>query len=417
MSGPSASSRSDEDSDPSPSPLGTPAPPHRGPDENAPDPADPVRNEEPESDGTDDDTDHDTVGGVGEDVGDDKGVGTTSEVLGQPASSGELAVALSLRPFRPTPTGLADSSVVHARQLQQRTRPSTGLRGWAYRVSGGRINLGKTTAELAQAELLERIRRPLNTGLGAHHIAIASIKGGVGKTTVGACLGLTLAEARTDRVASVDVNLHAGTLHDRLIGAETPAATIQHLLDNLGEIHSINDIDRYNTLAGRLAVFAGDNDPAAGEAFAGDDYDDLIGVLDRFYNIILADCGTGLAEPAMQATLSHTDSLVVVSTPTLDAASRAAYTLEWLAHIGYGDLVDTAIVVFSHDHTSTEVDTPALRAHLAGHCAHVVDIPFDDHLSAGGYIDLGLAEARTRQAYLHLAALVTDILNRQLLRR
>lgn len=336
-----------------------------------------------------------------------------------PGPSGELAVAASTltrpelsaaaaAPFRPIPTGLADTSVVHARQLQRRQRPTTGFRAWAYRASGGRVNLGKTAAELAHAELLKRIARPLHTGLGAHHIAIASLKGGVGKTTVGACLGLTLAEVRTDRVASVDVNLHAGTLHDRLIGTEVPTATIQHLLDNLDEIDSINDIDRYQASAGRLACFAGDNDPAAGEAFAGDDYDNLIAILNRFYNIILADCGTGLAEPAMQATLRHTDSLVVVTTPTVDAASRASQTLEWLSHIGYGDLVDTAIVVFSHDHTSAEVDARALRAHLAGNCAHVVDIPFDDHLSAGGHIDLGLADTRARQAYLNLAALIAD---------
>jgi len=51
--------------------------------------------------------------------------------------------------------------------------------------------------EAARNVLLRRIRRHLP---GAHQIAVSSLKGGVGKTTVSAVLGLTLAEHRGDRV-------------------------------------------------------------------------------------------------------------------------------------------------------------------------------------------------------------------------
>ena len=53
---------------------------------------------------------------------------------------------------------------------------------------------------------------------GAHRVAVTSIKGGVGKTTVAACLGLVLAEHRGDRVVALDANPDAGTLADRLTG-------------------------------------------------------------------------------------------------------------------------------------------------------------------------------------------------------
>ena len=46
--------------------------------------------------------------------------------------------------------------------------------------------------------------------------AVASGKGGVGKTTVATCLGLTLAENRGDRAVVLDANPDAGTLADRL---------------------------------------------------------------------------------------------------------------------------------------------------------------------------------------------------------
>ena len=47
-------------------------------------------------------------------------------------------------------------------------------------------------------------------------IAVASVKGGVRKTTVAACLGLALAEHRGDRVVALDANPDTGTLADRL---------------------------------------------------------------------------------------------------------------------------------------------------------------------------------------------------------
>jgi len=57
-----------------------------------------------------------------------------------------------------------------------------------FSASGGRINPGVSEIEAARNVLLRRIRRNLP---GAHQIAVSSLKGGVGKTTVSAVLGLT----------------------------------------------------------------------------------------------------------------------------------------------------------------------------------------------------------------------------------
>ena len=40
-------------------------------------------------------------------------------------------------------------------------------------------------------------------------------------------------------------------------------------------------------------------DPAVSEAFSSDDYTRTLAVLERFYNVVLTDCGTGLMHSAM----------------------------------------------------------------------------------------------------------------------
>ena len=122
---------------------------------------------------------------------------------------------------------LDDEAIVR----QPPDRPTQGWRRTVYAASGGLINPGIGPAEQAHQDLLHRIRRPLS---GSHQIAVGSIKGGVGKTTVASCLGLVLAEHRGDRVIALDANPDAGTLADRLTG-ETDV-TVREMLDDLDRI-------------------------------------------------------------------------------------------------------------------------------------------------------------------------------------
>ena len=130
-------------------------------------------------------------------------------------------------------------------------RPEGGWRGLLYRATGGLVNPGLGAAERARRDRLRRIRRPVP---GTHQIAVSSIKGGVGKTTVSACLGLVLAEHRGDRVIALDANPDAGTLADRLTG--DTSVTVRHMLENLDSAYSLGDVARYTSLAGRLQVLA-----------------------------------------------------------------------------------------------------------------------------------------------------------------
>jgi MinD-like ATPase involved in chromosome partitioning or flagellar assembly len=301
--------------------------------------------------------------------------------------------------FAGSAADLTEDAIVRRRA----ERPSSGWRGAVYSVSGGRINPGVGEAEAARNGLLRRIRRNLP---GAHQIAVSSLKGGVGKTTVSAVLGLTLAEYRGDRVVAVDANPDAGTLADRLTGEV--GVTVRQMLENLDGIDSLTAVSHYTSLAGRLQVLASEQDPAMSEAFSRGEYERICAVLARFYNIIITDSGTGLVHSAMEGTLALADSLVVVGAPTVDGASRASKTLDWLVAHGYGERVADALVVLCCDRVSPEIDRERVRAHFEARSRAVVEIPYDPHLATGGRLDLGAMREPTRDAFLELGALIAD---------
>lgn len=281
--------------------------------------------------------------------------------------------------------------------------PERGWRRLLHRWSWGLINPGPSEDELARRALLHRIRRPL---AGTHRIAVSSIKGGVGKTTVAACLGLVLAEYRGDRVVVLDANPDAGTLADRLTGES--AVTVREMLRDLDRIASWTDMSRYTSLAGRLQVLASEQDPASSDAFSREEYEHISAVLGRFFNLAVTDSGTGLVHSAMEGTLKLADSLIVVGAPTVDGASRAAKTLDWLHAHGHAGLAADALVVLSHDRVSASVDSRRIRAYFTSRCRAVVDVPHDPHLATGGRIDLARLNEPTRDAFFQLAALITD---------
>ncbi|MCE3553045.1 MinD/ParA family protein [Pseudonocardia sp. RS11V-5] len=280
--------------------------------------------------------------------------------------------------------------------------PDRGWRKILHTASLGRIDPGPSTAQLAAQDRLARVRSHL---AGTHRVGVTSLKGGVGKTTVTACLGLALAEHRGDRILALDANPDAGTLADRLTGHSD--RTVRDLLDDLAAVDSWTAVSRYTSLAGRLQVLASEQDPAAGEAFTRDEYLRADAALARYFSVMLTDSGTGMVHSAMAGTLDVADSLVVVGAPTVDGAGRASKTLDWLVAHGHGRLVADAVVVLV-GRAGREIDAPALREHFAGRCRAVVEVPHDPHLATGGRIDAGRLRPPTWEAFLELAASVAE---------
>ena len=303
------------------------------------------------------------------------------------------------RPPAPAAPDLREDEVLRPRA----ERPGSGWRRLLHDVTGGRVNPGRSEVEERRAELLERVRGRLP---GAHRVAVMSVKGGVGKTTVAACLGLTLAEHRGDRAVVLDANPDAGTLADRLTGDSR--VTVRELLDDIDRVATWTDVSRYTSRAGRLQVLASEQDPASGDAFRRDEYERVCDLLGRYFNIIVTDSGTGLVHSAMEGTLARADSVVVVGAPTVDGAGRASKTLDWLVAHGHDDLARDAVVVLSGDRQSPEVDAGRILEHFRARVRGVVEVPHDPHLATGGRIDPDRLRPATAAAFLELAALVAD---------
>ncbi|AYM40727.1 MinD/ParA family ATP-binding protein [Mycobacteroides chelonae] len=282
--------------------------------------------------------------------------------------------------------------------------PKSGWRKVVHRLSGGAINPGESSEETTRTALIERINAPVR---GDYRIAVLSLKGGVGKTTTTFSLGATFASLRGDRVIAVDANPDFGTLAQR--GPDETRSTVRDLLiDN--DIHRYSDVRRHTSQsASRLEVLASERDPAASELFSEADYRAVMRILQRFYNIILTDCGTGLMHSAMAGVLDEANAIVLVTSPAIDGARSALATLDWLDHHGYSHLVRQSVVVISSSRPgASSVDLEQLSRHFLTRARAVHVVPFDNHLSEGSEISLDLMSRKTRMAFTELAAAVAD---------
>ena len=304
---------------------------------------------------------------------------------------------------RPTSDALTSDVLLPGK----RATPDGGWRRTVYRATGGLVRVGESSASMRRRDLVNRIRTPV---AGGHHrVAVLSLKGGVGKTTVTVGLGATLASLRGDRVIAVDGNPDRGTLSDKVTLETT--ATIRDLLNQRAMVSRYADVRALTSQApSRLEILASDRDPGVSVAFSADDYRAVVGVLDHFYSICLTDCGTGLLHSAMAGILELADQIVLVSSPSVDGARSASATLDWLDAHDYGDLVRGGVVVLSaiRRKSKSTVDLNRLEQHFAARCRAVVRVPYDPHLEEGAEVELEMLNEETADAYLTLAALVAD---------
>jgi hypothetical protein len=107
--------------------------------------------------------------------------------------------------------------------------------------------------------------------------------------------------------------------------------------------------------------------------------------------------------------LDLADQLIIISTPSVDGASSASTTLDWLSAHGYADLVSRSLTVISGvRETGKMIKVEDIVAHFETRTRGVVVVPFDEHLAAGAEVDLDMMRPRTREAYFNLAALIAE---------
>ncbi|AEH36629.1 MinD/ParA family ATP-binding protein [Halopiger xanaduensis] len=184
--------------------------------------------------------------------------------------------------------------------------------------------------------------------------AIASGKGGVGKTTTTVNIGTALAQAGK-RVAVVDVDLgmanlagfvslnpDSTTLHDVLAGdAEIEDATYR-LADNIVAVPSGTGLDEYAE--------------ASPEGLG-----DVVAELRAAYDYVFLDVGAGISHETVLP-LGLADSVLVVSTPEPAAVQDSKKTIELTARAG-GEVAGL-VVTRTHPHSDISYEEIASRLEI-----------------------------------------------------
>jgi MinD-like ATPase involved in chromosome partitioning or flagellar assembly len=308
-----------------------------------------------------------------------------------------------------TPTSpLARRSLVDGIQSTESAPRVTPRRGWrrvVYRATFGLVNLGPSPDERRLAALEATIRLPIH---GNFRIGVLG-KGGVGKTTVAACVGLVFAQLRTgDRVVAVDADTAFGKLASRVdpkaAGSYWELVSDQYS-DTFAEIRN-----RIGNNAAGLFVLAGDAATTRRRMLEPAIYRAATARLNRHFTISIVDCGSSMDSPVTDAALRDLDALIVVSSPWVDGASAAGQTLEWLADRSMPGLLRRTVVVLNDsDGHANKRTRSVLAQQFASRGQVVVQVPFDPHLRRGGVIDTASDLAPSvRRRFMEIAAVIAE---------
>ncbi|MGW9077370.1 hypothetical protein [Streptomyces kronopolitis] len=242
------------------------------------------------------------------------------------------------------------------------------------------------------------IQQPLTTG---RQIAVTSIRGGAGKSTVSALLALTYAHYRADPVLAVEADPALGTLPHRLGATE-----VRWSGTDLAQI--VDPSMLITDLTGYLIPFPGGgwllpgSQGAIGTRLDLDTYRVVMTSLRRYFATTVVDCETLPAEVARTA-LVTTQARVLVCPATPEGVAATRSVLDWVGGL-HPRMLPTTVVVLSHAAPDTGLDVRRAAEHLAVGGAQVLPLPYDRHLAAGGAIRTELLGERTLQAAARIAA-------------
>jgi MinD-like ATPase involved in chromosome partitioning or flagellar assembly len=281
------------------------------------------------------------------------------------------------------PASYAEGIRVNELWPPRRVPPSRGWRLALYKATFGLVIIGPSADEIQQAELEAKIKSVLR---GHYKVGVMG-KGGVGKTTVSACVGSVFAELRyNDRVVAIDADTAFGKLGSRVDpkaqGSYWELASDQHL-ETFADVRS-----RVGNNAAGLFVLAGEATPARRRVLDPAIYREATSRLDRYFTISIIDCSSTMDTPVTQEVLRDLDALIVVSSPWVDGAAAAGQTMDWLAARGLTSLLQRTVIVLNDSDGHADKRTRSILAQqFASQGQKVVEVPFDGHLRPGGVID------------------------------
>ncbi|MEU7030792.1 MinD/ParA family protein [Streptomyces sp. NPDC046275] len=244
----------------------------------------------------------------------------------------------------------------------------------------------------------EALQQSVTTG---RQIAVTSIRGGAGKSTVAALLGTTYAHYRQDPVLLVEADPALGTLPLRL-GAESLRWTTGDLADIVEPQMSLLDVTGYLVqLPGNAWLLPG-SQGQIGAMLDTRAYERVLVALRRYFAVTVVDCETLPAEVARVA-LSAAQARVLTSPATLEGVNSTRVVLQWMQGLAPHVIAGTVVVLTEQTpHSGVDLDTATHELGSTGARVHV--LPYDRHLAAGGAIRTELLAPPTGQAVTRIAA-------------
>jgi MinD-like ATPase involved in chromosome partitioning or flagellar assembly len=289
-------------------------------------------------------------------AGGEPGVGAAAEGLGsdapQQAMSRQDVYAQPMRAGKPLPRG-----------------PLTRLSSWLkYTLSSDlRRREWSVDEQLAHAPSMSR----------PNTVAVISPKGGVGKTTISFVLGNLLADKLRLRVVALDANPDFGTLSSLAPDDYHSTRSLADLLADSAEIESPAELSPYVArLSTGLHLLGG---PAHAEVMAQMTpglYSRLLEFLERFYEVVILDLGTGVTDPLAQFAVDRADQTVVITTPEWVTAAGVLGALRYL-QLEQGTLVLNQAPTGRHAGNNRDVIEANFRRHAVETSA---TIPYDEQL-------------------------------------
>ncbi|WP_367046960.1 hypothetical protein [Streptomyces sp. Je 1-332] len=255
---------------------------------------------------------------------------------------------------------------------------------------------GQEVAE--QTRLVREIQQPVTTG---RVVAVTSIRGGVGKSTVSALLGRTFQHYRHDPVLALEADAALGTLPVRM-GAESVRWACGDLAEILSPSMQLTDITGYLVPVpdGGWLLPAGQG--RVGPPLDVRTYRTVTLALRRYFAVTVVDCESLPGEVARTA-MDTAHARVVVAPMTAEGVNGTRIVLDWLARLPHSALA-TTVVALTANSPDTTLDLKAATAHLRETGVGVVPLPYDRHLAQGGPIHTAMLGQSSRDAAVRLAA-------------
>jgi pilus assembly protein CpaE len=242
--------------------------------------------------------------------------------------------------------------------------------------------VGRVTSLLRRVEAVRSSRIAASSGEEAHFIAIHSLRGGTGSSTLAVNLGVGLFSVWREPTVLLDLTMTAGQVALMLnMTLRRTWADIAHFKPNELDIDSLSSI-----IAGHesgLHIIAAPTFPSEAETLRGETLSIALQLIKSQYEYMVADLPHDFSEPAIQA-LDAADLVLMVASPDMASIRAVTAALDTYDKLGYQKEKIKLILsaIFPHSSLSKDKIETALGMPVLATIPYVQDV-FVDAINLG----------------------------------